>query len=318
MADRSTPTKLSAYGGDGWQPRERSLEHELGLHWANCGMRSEYKPLKSVLLHCPGQELKASLDPASVQMIEPLDLEKAIAQHKDMARAYEKAGVKVHYLDTNASTVKPNQMFMADLFFMTPSGAITARPASEVRAGEEMQAARSIAMLGIPILGSVHGHGTFEGADAMWIDDQTVMLGRGLRTNDEGARQVTMFLNSIGVNTMVVDLPFGSMHLMGMLRILDKDLAIAWPTRLAVRAVQILRNKGFHVAFISDIPEAMNGFSINGVTLGPRKILTAANNPNTQAFLEHLGVECVTVKVDELGKAAGAIGCLTGILERDR
>jgi arginine deiminase len=55
----------------------------------------------------------------------------------------------------------------------------------------------------------------------------------------------------------------------------------------------------------------------HGVTLRPRKILTAAKNPNTQTFLENLGVECVTVNVDELGKAAGAIGCLTGILERE-
>jgi arginine deiminase len=29
------------------------------------------------------------------------------------------------------------------------------------------------------------------------------------------------------------------------------------------------------------------------------------------------GVECVTVDVDELAKAAGAIGCLTGVIERE-
>ena len=36
----------------------------------------------------------------------------------------------------------------------------------------------------------------------------------------------------------------------------------------------------------------------------------------TQQFYESLDIECVTVAVDELYKAAGSIGCLTGIVER--
>jgi arginine deiminase len=42
----------------------------------------------------------------------------------------------------------------------------------------------------------------------------------------------------------------------------------------------------------------------------------AAGNPITQAFYEDADITCRTVKVDELVKAAGGIGCLTGILER--
>jgi N-dimethylarginine dimethylaminohydrolase len=48
-------------------------------------------------------------------------------------------------------------MFMADLMFMTPEGMILARPASDVRAGEERQAARKLAELGIPIVRSISG-----------------------------------------------------------------------------------------------------------------------------------------------------------------
>ena len=39
----------------------------------------------------------------------------------------------------------PNLMFCADLFVMTPQGAILARPASDVRAGEERWVARGLA-----------------------------------------------------------------------------------------------------------------------------------------------------------------------------
>jgi arginine deiminase len=39
-------------------------------------------------------------------------------------------------------------------------------------------------------------------------------------------------------------------------------------------------------------------------------------NPLTQAFYEEAGISCVTVEMDELVKAAGAIGCMTGVIER--
>jgi N-dimethylarginine dimethylaminohydrolase len=312
----NTPIQ-SAYGGEGWQPRARALREELGDLWAACGIDNEWARLRAVLLHRPGAELDASADWAAVNMLAPLDIGRAQAQHDAIAAAYRAAGVAVHYAEP-AGAPRPNQMFMADLLFMTPEGAILARPASQARAGEERVAARRLADLGVPIVRSVGGHGTFEGADAMWLDDQTVILGRGLRTNDAGAAQVAGALRDLGVETIQVDLPFGTMHLMGMLRIVDRDLAIAWPTRLAHRAVDALRGRGYQVAWLPDEREARVGFALNFVTLGPREVLMAAGNPATQAFLERQGVACRTVAVDELGKAAGAIGCLSGVLWRDR
>jgi N-dimethylarginine dimethylaminohydrolase len=199
---------------------------------------------------------------------------------------------------------------------MTPEGAILARPASTVRAGEERWVARRLAELGIPIIRSVRGTGTFEGADAMWLNPQTVIIGRGLRTNNEGVEQVASTLTEMGVTVIEVDLPFGSMHLMGMLRIVDHDLAIAWPKRLVHRGVEALKECGFQIAFIPDETEAELNKALNFVTLSPRQVLMVDGNPVTQAFYESLGITCHTVEVDELGKAAGAIGCLTGVLER--
>jgi N-dimethylarginine dimethylaminohydrolase len=226
MVVRSAAHAASAYGGEGWRPRARSTREEIGDLWAACGVSSEWSRLRSVLLHRPGDELAASADFNAVNMLEPLDLARAQAQHDAMAHAYREAGVAVYYAEPDAAP-PPNQMFMADLFLMTPEGAILARPASEVRAGEERVAAWRLAALGVPIVRSVSGRGTFEGADAMWLDPQTVILGRGLRTNDGGIAQVAAVLREMDVATVQVDLPFGTMHLMGMLRIVDRDLAIA-------------------------------------------------------------------------------------------
>jgi len=313
------PKKLqgaSAYGGAGWQPRERSLQEELGSVWHACGINAEWSKLKAVILHRPGPELAASLDFDKVNMLAPLDINRAQAQHDALARAFQEAGVLVHYTEPGG-LVRPNQMFMADLLFMTPEGAILARPASGVRAGEERLAAQCLANLGIPILRSVSGQGTFEGADAMWLDPQTVILGRGLRTNQQGAGQVTNVLREMGVEVVQVDLPVGAMHLMGMLRIVDRDLAIAWPGRFGHRGLEALQERGYQTVLIPDEQEALIGSALNFVTLGPRQILMPANNPVTQAFYESLGIVCHTVRVDELKKAAGAIGCLTGVLQRE-
>ncbi|MEM9778150.1 MAG: arginine deiminase family protein [Chloroflexota bacterium] len=315
MSKREQPLLHAAYGGPGWRPREKTLTNELGNIWGQCGQNSEYMPLKQVILHRPGAEILND-DPNSAQMLDKLDLERAQAQHDAIAQAYRDNGITVHYAEPSG-TPTPNQMFMADVLFMTHEGVMMARPASEVRAGEERVAASKLAQLGVPIVRSIGGRGTFEGADAMYLTPDQLFVGRGLRTNDAGAAQITATMEQMGVSTVQVDMPVGSMHLMGMLRLVDKDLAIGYPVRLVHRAVEACQAAGYHMHFLPDVDEAVHGFGFNFVTLGPRKILMAANNPNTQAFYEGLGIECVTVPVDELGKAAGAIGCLTGVVERE-
>jgi arginine deiminase len=307
----------TTYGGDGWSPRTLSLQQELGTLWRACGINSEWAPLKTVLIHSPGDELKASLDDYdAVQMLEPLDVPKALAQHGDIAEAYKKVGVEVFAVEP-VGPATPNQMFVADLMASTPEGVIIARPASTVRAGEERWVARRLADMGVPIVKSIRGNGTFEGADVMWLLPDVAIVGRGLRTNNEGAAQVASILEEMGAEVVQVDLPFGSMHLMGMLRIADKDLGLAYPNRLVHRGVEALKHCGYDVAFVPDTDELVSGSAFNFVCLAPREILMPAGNPKTQSFYESLGVNCHTVDVSELRKAAGAMGCMTGIVERE-
>ncbi len=311
-----TPAESSAYGGSGWSPRIASLGEEIGIVWGSCGVSSEWAPLKAVLLHPPGPEVESDADPDHRQWLNAIDMARAQKQHNDLVEAYHQAGVQVHTVDPDGLP-PPNLMFVADLFFMTGEGAILSRPASTVRAGEERWVARKLADLGVPILRSVRGTGAFEGADALWVDPTTVLLATGLRTNPLGAAQVAGLLREMGVDVVDVGLPYGAMHLMGQLRVVDRDLAIAWPGRVPFRAVEALRARGFRVLMAPDEKEAQGGMALNVVTMGPRRILMAAGNPITQAFFEEAGIVCQTVEIDELVKAAGGIGCLTGVLQRE-
>ena len=312
MSKQHTP---SAYGGEGWSPRLTSLQDEIGRLWHACGIDSEWSPLKAVLLHRPGEELDDLASPEAVYMLEPLDTTSVRGQHDGIARTLREHGVTVDYVNP-ARTPPPNLLFVADLMFMTPEGAIVGRPASTVRAGEECHVARRLADLGIPILKTVRGNGVFEGADAAWLDERTVLLATGLRTNQEGADQVASVLAELGVDVIQVGLPYGSMHLMGELRFADRDLAIARPGWTPFAAVQALREHGYTVLFTPDEEEVTRGMALNFITLGPRKILMSADNPITQAFYEAAGITCVVAETDEIGKAAGGIGCMTGIVER--
>jgi N-dimethylarginine dimethylaminohydrolase len=169
----------------------------------------------------------------------------------------------------------------------------------------------------VPILKTLTGQATFEGADLMWLDGETAIIGRGLRTNQEAIDQIGQLMAEIGCDLVAVDMPHGSMHLMGMLRIADADLAIAWPRRTPHAAVVALRERGCEVAFLPEQDEASSNKALNFVTLGPRRILMPGGNPGAREFYEGLGIEVIETPMAELKKAAGAVGCLTGVVARE-
>ena len=316
MASQQETFRSAAYGGEGWSPRTQTLAQEIGSVWGGHSVDSEWRNLEAVLLHRPGEEVGASLEnPDAVQMLAPVDLGKAQAQHDAMAEAYRANGITVHYVEPQGQP-SPNQMFCADLFFMTHEGAILARPASTVRAGEERQVQRRLADLGVPILRGLSGTATFEGADAMWLDEQTMIVGRGMRTNGAAIEQIWQYALDAGLEMIAVDMPYGTMHLMGMIRIFDRDLAFAWPRVTPHAAVEALQERGYEVGFLPDLDYTSLGRALNVVTLGPRRILMVEGYPEVEKAYEAYGVECVRVQADELVKAAGAVGCLTGILSR--
>lgn len=306
----------AAYGGSGFSPRVADHRDEIGTMWADHAVDSEWARLRAVLLHRPGPELDGVTDPDAAQMLAPLDTARAAAEHHEMAAAYESAGVAVHHVDPDGSP-PPNQMFCADTSVMTPAGALLARPASTVRAGEERHVARRLADLGVPILATLTGGAVFEGADLMWLTPSLAAVARGPRTNQEAIDQITGILDGIGCTVASFDLPFGTMHLMGVLRIVDRDLAIAWPRRTPHALVRLLEDLGTEVVFAPLGDAGADVRAINFVTLAPRSILMPAGLPDHQRFYEDLGIECSTTPTDELSRAAGNVGCLTAVLSRE-
>lgn len=307
----------AAHGGDGWESRSGPSQDELGSIWAACGIRSECGTLRSVLMHRPGPEIEGISDASVVLWHAIVEPERAREQHDALADLYRAHGIVVHELGETALD-KPNSYFCRDVFAMTPQGAVLARPASASRAGEERTAAAALARVGVPIVHSVLGSGLFEGADVAVVSDDLVFVAEGQRTNREGARQVVQAFRDAGVEHVeIVQLPYGCGHLDGMLNLIDRDLALIYPTQLPWRIYELLRERGYRFIDVPDPGEARTGMSINMVPLAPGVVVMPAGNPITRAALEKAGVTVLEAEVDELMKGAGSVHCMTGVIHRE-
>ncbi len=313
----SATTLTGAYGGEKWSPRTRPMREDMPFAWGDFGSGSECGTLRAVLLRRPGPELDAITDFDAVQMRSDVDPELARTQHDALADAYEAHDVAVHKVE-NGRLDKPNSFFLRDLMLMTPEGAIITRPASTVRAGEERFVAEALGRIGCPILMSVHGSGTFEGADVSWVNEDLCFLAEGLRTNEEGANQVERMLLEIGVKDVIrVGLPYGAMHLDGLLNFVDRDCAVVWPRRTPYKIVETLKRRGFRILEIVDEDQAQACLPLNFVALAPGKILMPTGGDTMRRIYEDAGIECHTVDVSELIKAGGGIHCMSAFLKRD-
>ncbi len=295
--------------------RKANFKEEIPKIWGDWGVSSEIGTLKAVLMRRPGEEIENLGDPQKWRMKELWDPATVREQHDTLTTIYKGHGVKVHYIEEMPKN-RPNGIYVRDLVFMTPEGAIVARPALSCRAGEERYAALQLLQLGVPILKTISGEGIFEGACGLWLDKETVILGEGYRCNSAGAAQVERELRAMGVNNIIkVNIPRAQAHLDGFLSFVDLHTALAVRLLTPNIVYEELLKRDFHII---DVPlEEFYTFALNVVALEPGKIVMPTGNPQTKKLLEERGVETIPVDVSEIMKGYGSIHCMTAFLKRE-
>lgn len=305
--------------GERWFPSETGFSEEMKENWGDWYCDSEVGKLRAVLMHRPGKEVGGITEEnfAHYRFRAPMNAERARQQQDELANIYRDHGVAVHYVEGQRED-KPNAMFMRDLVFMTPEGAIVCRPAIPARRGEERAVASTLASLGVPIIKTINGDGYFEGASAMWVDRETVVIGTGSRTNESGAAQVESELRNIGVKNIIrTQIPYGSIHLDGYMNMVDTNKLLIFPWHVTYDCAKQLLDRGIELIELTNIEELKQGMSMNFVALEPGKVVTPAGSPETKALLENNGVEVIEVEMDEIMNGWGAIHCMTAFLKRD-
>ncbi len=307
--------EIDSLQGERWFPDQTPFKMQMEKFWGDWGVSSEVAELKAVLMRQPEEEIE-NISPKKYRFREEIDPEKFRLQLEILIDLYQDYDVDVHFIKEMRDD-RPNGVFVRDLFFMTPEGAIVGRPGMTERRGEERYAAAALARLGVPILKTVSGSGVFEGANAMWVDSDTVILGIGSRTNRTGFQQVKKELERQGVEKIIpMQIPYGNAHIDGLLNMPDENLAVIHAPQVPYEVCTALRRRSIKLLEAPSLTEAAETLGINFVALEPGVVVQPEGNPLTRELMEEQGVKVITIDFSEILKAWGAIHCVTGVLKR--
>jgi dimethylargininase len=242
----------------------------------------------------------------------------ALAQEHDaFCTALTASGAEVVFAET-AVPGDPDSIYVFDPAIVSDSGAIVLRPGKEGRLVETDAIAADLEHAGVPIAAGLAAPELADGGDTLWLDERTLLVGRGYRTNDNGIRALQEALPD--VNVVPFDLPHlrGAevvLHLLSLLSPLDDDLVVAYAPLLPVRLVQLLRERDIEIVEVPD--DEFESMGPNVLALAPRVALALAGNDETRRRLERAGVDVTVYRGDEISrKGDGGPTCLTRPLLR--
>lgn len=277
-------------------------------------IQSMTAPLRRVLVRPPGTDFSRWREYG--WLAKPA--EKQIAQeHEGLCAALQEAGAEV-VRGTSAVDSNPDAIYVFDPAFVTDAGAILLRPGKEARRGEVEAMRADFEAAGVPIAAELTEPALAEGGDVFWLDERTLVVGLGYRTNEAGAEALRAALP--GVEVITVDLPHYDgrghcMHMLTLISPLDSDLALVYLRLLPVRLVERLEARGVELVEVPD--EEFDTMGCNVLALGPRKALALEGNPETRRRMEAAGVNVRTYTGEELSrKGEGGPTCLTLPLQR--
>lgn len=279
-------------------------------------------PLRRVAMRRPGRATFEA-DPELWHYARRPDAARLARQYDILAHHVARAGVEIEWIP-GADDGLADSIFVFDPSLMTPHGAIVLRPAKSLRAPEAALHEELYERLGIPVTGAVEDPGTAEGGDLVWLDETTLLAGRGFRTNQAGIDQLRDILGPFGVEIHAFDLPIwrGSaacLHLLSLMSPLGRDLALIHPPLVPVALHRMLRERGVE-CLEADGKEfaASGGLSVNVLALGPRRCLTLAGFPRTLRTMKEAGCEVTCFAADALClPCEGGPTCLTLPLWRE-
>ena len=246
------------------------------------------------------------------------DFSKAIREFDQLREQFQSWDIDLHFLPEEA-TLSIDSIYCRDASVISDAGAIICQMGKASRAGEPEALEQFYKSMNIPVLGRISGEGKLEGGDTAWLDENTLAVGRGYRSNAEGIRQLRELAEG-HFEVLEVPLPHYKgpadvFHLMSIISPIDEDLALVYSPLMVVTFREWLLDRGIRLVEVPDEEfESMGG---NVLAVAPRKCIMLSGNPLTKARLEAEGVEVHTYAGTEISaKGCGGPTCLTRPLLR--
>jgi dimethylargininase len=280
------------------------------------GAQSMSAALLDVLVKRPGPAFGAASDDPAHGFLHPVDLEVARREHDVFTATLAGLGPRVHVLD--AELASPDLVYTFDPLLVTDRGAIPLRPGKPNRAEEPAAIEIWTRAAGIPTVGRIEAPGTAEGGDTLWLRPDLFCIGRTLRTNAEGARQLAAL---VGGDVRIFDLPYWQgparlIHLLSVISPVADDLAVVYLPLLPVGLWELLGEFGIDMIAVPD--DEFPSLGCNVLAIRPGVVIMAEGNPHTAAKLARAGCEVHTYAATEIGvNGSGGPTCLTRPILRD-
>jgi len=279
------------------------------------GCQSQTATLRRVLVRAPRAEDCARWRELGWHA-EP-DAARIAAEHEAFAAELADFGAEVVFAEEPLPGAL-DSIYTCDPALIADAGAILLRPGKELRRDEPEALGRDLERAGVPVAARLEAPALAEGGDTLWLDERTLLVGLGYRTNEAGAEALRRALP--GVEVVTFDLvhyrgPGEVLHLLSFISPLDADLALVYPPLAPTRLLQLLAERGVRTVEVPD--EEYDSLGCNVLALGPRVALALEGNPETRRRLERAGVDVRVYKGDELSrKGDGGATCLTRPLLR--
>jgi dimethylargininase len=277
------------------------------------GSQSMIAPLRAVLVKRPDENFAVD-DASAWHYTSRPNLEIAQQEHDALVEMIRQSGAEVIY-HSDPQPGRADAIFTFDPALVTDHGAVILSMGKQQRRGEEAAMAHKFEALGVPILYTLHDEARAEGGDLLWVDHDTLAVGQGFRTNEEGQHQLRDALEPIGATVMPVELPYftgpvACLHLLSLISIVDVRTAVIYPSLMAVSFWQELQRRDFKLIEVPE--EEFMTMGPNVLALSPGKCIMLEGNPITKGRLEEAGCTVMTYKGNEISlKAEGGATCLT-------
>jgi arginine deiminase len=208
-----------------------------------------------------------------------------------------------------------DSLYAHDPVKFTKKGAIILKSGKKLRQPEAIAYKQFLKEKDIPILGELTGEAVADGGDLVWLDDRTLLIGRGYRTNDEAIRQIKEITRDVVDECIVVQLPHDQgeeecLHLMSFISIVDVNLAVVYSKLMPVFLRQILIQRGFQLI---EVPEVeYHRLGCNVLALAPRICMIVSGSPYTKQKLVDSGATVYEYEGNEISYlGTGGPTCLT-------
>ena len=230
---------------------------------------------------------------------EPIDYERACAQHRQYEDALRSLGINV--ISLGAEPDLPDSVFVEDVALVLDECAIMLNPGAPSRRPEV--ASVETALAPYRDISRVQPPGTVDGGDILKIG-RTIYVGISSRSTDNAIEQIKVILEPISYEVRAINVT-GCLHLKSAVTQVSEDTLLINPQWVSKDDFPGMQ----YIEVDPSEPYAANAVLVDDTVIYPLSF------PKTRAKLEKAGIKFRLVEADELAKAEGAVTCCALIFE---